>query len=265
LLVAAAAVLVSAPSAHSDSVTISGIHWTGTGGGSTDPYWKVVAYPGVYPTPNPLNNPTPGTPISPYAAFIPSGGSPPDNVPNPWVGGKNNVGPQGSRWIALQSNDTKSLLTVPNADSAFYQDYTTIYRTSFTSSGNGSTFISLLTAADNAVSFFVTANDPTAGVDANVNYSNVWRPTVNGEQLGSERQGLGSLGWVEGTVNVSTGTNYLYAVVRDLLKIEQPSGAANYGYTGVIVVPEPSSIVLVGFGVAGIALTALRRRAKSQR
>ncbi len=242
-------------------VTANGIHWTGTGGGSTDPYWTVVAYPGTYPgdyNEDPYA-PPPSTPITPYAAFIPSGGTPPYNIPNQWYGGNTNHGMYDSRWIGLSFNDVASLWT-GNVTPANYQDYTTVYRSSFTASGTGEAFISLRVAADNAVTFFVASTDPGTGADTNIDYTNVWRPTVVGQQVGVEKIGLGSLGWVEGTVNVAAGTNYLYAVVRD--KLTTSGSVGNYGFTGFIAVPEPSSIVLAGLGVAGFALRALLRRGK---
>ena len=260
---AVALVCVATTAASAAPVSISGLNWTGTGGGSTDPHWKVVAKPGAFPgTYNDSNpTPTPSLPINPYEAFIPSGGDPPTNVNNVWYGGNTNHGLYDSRWIGLQFDDVSSLW--PGFVSpTYYEDYATVYRTSFTAAGTGTAFISLLAAADNAVTFFVTSTDPGTGADLNIDYANVWRPTVFGQQVAPQQFGLGALHWVEGTVNVDAGTNYLYAVVQDTLKIAGPDG--NYGFTGLIVVPEPSSFVLAGCGAIGLALVSLRRRAKPQ-
>jgi hypothetical protein len=269
---AVALLCVAATTASAAPVSISGLNWTGTGGGSTDPHWKVVAKPSTFPgnyDVSPYVGP-PSAPIMPSAAYIPSGGSPPpppppvafsNNVPGVWYGGNSNQGLYDSRWIGLQENDVSSLWPGFVAP-ANYEDYATVYRTSFTAAGTGQAFISLLAAADNAVTFFVTSTDPGIGADPNIVYSNVWRPTVSGQQVAPQQFGLGTLHWVEGTVNVDAGTNYLYAVVQDTLKIDGPDG--NYGFTGLIVVPEPSSFVLAGCGAIGLALVSLRRRAKPQ-
>jgi hypothetical protein len=244
-------VLVAATAGGLAAPIITGLERTGTeypvGTGGQDSFWQVYAFPSAYTGPL-----TAG-----YQAWVFSGGSPPLNVPRQWYpgvgnGGSNNVGTNGARWIGLQNNDTialwPGLLPVPQSD------YTVIYRTTFQASSAGVASFSLLTAADNAISFFVGGT---------VDNTDPYKPTMTGEQIGSERQGLGSVGWVNGSATVASGTNYLYAVVRDLFIIDPLDPSVGlYGQTGFLVaaVPEPSSMVLAALGGAVIASRFVRRR-----
>ena len=180
-------------------------------------------------------------------------------MPPPWYpgrfnGGSDNVGANGARWIGLLENDATALFAgnyIPPQS-----DYSVIYRTTFQASSTGTASFALLTAADNAISFFVGGS---------VDNTNPMMPTMTGAQIGVEKQGLGSLGWVNGDAPVVAGTNFLYAVVRDRFQIDViDPNIGNYGQTGFLVaaVPEPSSIVLAGLGAGVMAIGAVRRRLK---
>lgn len=244
-------VLVAVSAVGSAAPIISGLKATGTeypvGTGGQDSFWEVYAFPTAYTGPL-----TAG-----YQAWVFSGGSPPLNVPRQWFpgplnGGSDNAGANGARWIGLRNDDASALwpglLSVPQSD------YTVIYRTSFQASSAGVASFSLLTAADNAVSFFVGGT---------VDNTDPYKPTMTGEQIGSERQGLGSIGWVNGSATVTSGSNYLYAVVRDIFIIDGSNPAVGtYGQSGFIVVavPEPSTMVLAALGGVVIASGVVRRR-----
>ena len=232
---------------------ITGLHKTGTeypvGSGGQDSFWEVYAFPTAY-----SGGITPG-----YQAWVFSGGAPISNVPPPWYpgrfnGGSDNVGANGARWIGLLENDATALFAgnyIPPQS-----DYSVIYRTTFQASSTGTATFDLLTAADNAVSFFVGGS---------VDNTDPMMPTMTGAQIGVEHRGLGFLGWVSGDAPVVAGTNYLYAVVRDRFQIDLINpNVGNYGQTGflVAVVPEPSSIVLAGLGAGVMAIGAIRRRLK---
>ena len=232
---------------------ITGLHKTGTeypvGSGGQDSFWEVYAFPTAY-----SGGITPG-----YQAWVFSGGAPISNVPPPWYpgrfnGGSDNVGANGARWIGLLENDATALFAgnyIPPQS-----DYSVIYRTTFQADSTGTASFSLLTAADNAISFFVGGS---------VDNTNPMMPTMTGAQIGVEKQGLGSLGWVNGDAPVVAGTNFLYAVVRDRFQIDViDPNIGNYGQTGFLVaaVPEPSSIVLAGLGAGVMAIGAVRRRLK---
>ena len=253
LTILAGLALVAPAATASATPIITGLHKTGTeyavGVGGQDTFWEVYAFPTAYTGPL-----TAG-----YQAWVFSGGSPVSNVPNPWYpgagnGGSNNVGANGARWIGLQQDDATALFagnfTPPQSD------YTVIYRTTFQSDSAGTASFSLLTAADNAISFFVNGS---------VDNTNAYMPTMTGAQIGSEKLGLGFLGLVSGDAPVNAGTNYLYAVVRDRFQIDGTNpNIGNYGQTGFLVaaVPEPSSIVLAALGGGVMAIGALRRRMK---
>jgi hypothetical protein len=254
-ILAGLALVVPAATASATPI-ITGLNKTGTeypvGVAGQDSFWEVYAFPTAYTSiPGPI---TPG-----YQAWVFSGGSPVGNVPSPWYpgvgnGGSDNVGANGARWIGLQRDDANALFagnyTPPQSD------YTVIYRTTFQASSTGTASFSLLTAADNAISFFVGGA---------VDNTNTMMPTMTGAQIGVEKRGLGFLEWVNGNAPVVAGTNYLYAVVRDRFQIDVTDpNIGNYGQTGFIVaaVPEPSSIVLAGLGAGVMAIGAIRRRLK---
>ena len=234
---------------------ISGLHRTGTEyqfpSGGQDSYWDVYALPTAYTGPL-----TPG-----YQAWVFSGGAPAPNVPRPWFpgpdnGGSGNVGFNGARWIGLQNNDATALFPGSFIVPPDKPDYNVIYHTTFQADSAGLATFSFLVAADNAVSFFVGGT---------VDNTNPFMPTMTGQQIGSEKQGLGFLGWVDGTATVVPGTNNLYAVVRDAFvsdNIDPSKGG--YAYTGLLVaaVPEPSSFVLAALGGAVMAIGVVRRRLK---
>ena len=254
-ILAGLAVAVTTATASATPI-ITGLHKTGTeypvGSGGQDSFWEVYAFPTAYTDiPGPI---TPG-----YQAWVFSGGAPHDNVPRPWYpgvgnGGSNNVGANGARWIGLQQDNAVALFAgnyIPPQP-----DYTVIYRTTFQASSTGTASFALLTAADNAISFFVGGS---------VDNTNPMMPTMTGAQIGVEKQGLGFLGWVNGDAPVVAGTNFLYAVVRDRFQIDVINpNLGNYGQTGFLVaaVPEPSSIVLAGLGAGVMAIGAIRRRLK---
>lgn len=228
---------------------ITGLNYTGTGyadgTGGPDSHWKVAAVPvdGSVTT------------ATPYAAWVFSGtGTQLDptswtNVPDPWFSGHNNLGFAGGRWIGAQENNTTALLP----DSAggpplSLTYYTTIYSTTFQSSEAGTAYIWLRTAADNAVTFFV--NGTISGGTGNQ------ATIINGSQVAARIQGLATLKTVAGNVSVNAGTNTLYAVVEDRFNPVSHS----FGYTGLIVVPEPSTMSSVGVAAGGIAVAAAGRR-----
>ena len=233
---------------------ISGLHRTGTeypvGVGGQDSFWDVYALPTAYTGPL-----TPG-----YQAWVFSGGAPASNVPRPWFpgignGGSDNVGANGARWIGLQDNDATALFPGSFPVPPGRSDYNVIYHTTFQADSAGLASFSFLVAADNAVSFFVGGT---------VDNTNPFMPTMTGgQQIGSEKLGLGFLGWVDGTATVVPGTNDLYAVVRDAFVSDNidPSNGG-YAYTGLLVaaVPEPSSFVLAALGGAVMAIGVVRRR-----
>ena len=251
LAVLAGLALVVPAATASATPIITGLHKTGTEyavpTGGQDSFWEVYAFPTAYTGPI-----TPG-----YQAWVFSGGAPHDNVPAQWYpgagnGGSDNVGANGARWIGLQQNDANALF--PGNFTPPQPDYTVIYRTTFEASSTGTASFSLLTAADNAISFFVGGS---------VDNTDAMMPTMTGAQIGAEKRGLGFLEWVSGDAPVVIGTNYLYAVVRDRFQIDVTNpNIGNYGQTGFLVaaVPEPSSIVLAALGAGVMAIGAIRRR-----
>jgi len=235
---------------------ISGLHRTGTqypvGFGGQDSFWDIFALPTAYT----------GTAVTTgTGAWVFSGGAPASNVPRPWFpgpgnGGSDNVGFNGARWIGLQNNNATALFPGSFPVPPGRPDYNVIYHTTFQADSAGLATFSFLVAADNAVSFFVGGT---------VDNTNPFMPTMTGQQIGIEKQGLGYLGWVDGTATVVPGTNDLYAVVRDAFvsdNIDPNNGG--YAYTGLLVaaVPEPSSFVLAALGGAVMAIGVVRRRLK---
>ena len=232
---------------------ISGLHQTGTqypvGVGGQDSSWDVFALPTAYT----------GSLTAGYQAWVFSGGAPATNVPTRWYpgignGGSDNVGANGARWIGLQQDNATALF--PGNFTPPQSDYNVIYRTTFQADSVGVASFSLLTAADNGISFFVGGT---------VDNSNAFKPTMTGVQIGSESIRLGFLEWVNGDAPVVAGTNYLYAVVRDRFTIDPiNTNIGNYGQTGFLIsaVPEPSSFVLAALGGGVMAIGAIRRRLK---
>lgn len=225
---------------------ISGFTFTGAnipeGQGGADTSWMVEAWPVDAP-----NKPT-----TPYPAWVFSGSSSTaENVPGPWYPGpptgQFNPRVSGGRWIGLQENDATSVL--PDSFGATVHSYHSVYSTTFVSSEAGTAFLWLKAAADNAVTFFVNGTV----TDKNTNY-----PTVTGgSQLGGRAQGLATLKRISGYVPVLAGTNTLYAVVEDRF------GPTNtYAYTGLIVVPEPSTYTYAGVAACGLAVVGLKRRGR---
>lgn len=260
-IVSGVALALVAAAASAEPI-ISGLYRTGTeypvGTGGQDTHWEVFAFPTAY-----KGNLIPGE-----GAWVFSGlGSQPGgggvkNVPPPWypgasAGGGKNPGVEGARWIGLKNNDATSLFPgiIPVTD-PLNSNYSVIYRTTFQSDRAGLATFSLNVAADNAISFFVGGS---------VNNSNTYLPTMTGQQIGSQKTGLASLGWVDGNAMVVAGTNYLYAVVTDNFTVSPTDPTiGNYGYTGFIVVavPEPSSFVLAALGGGVMAIGVVRRRLK---
>jgi len=225
---------------------ITGLHFTGenvpAGSGGQDANWMVEAWPIDAPL----------TPSTPYNAYVFSGTGPGDeNVPPPWFPGAptghTNPGYAGGRWIGLRDNDATSVL--PDGFGPIVGTYQTVYSTRFMASEAGTAHLWLLAAADNAVTFYV--NGSISG--ANTNY-----PTISGgSMLGNRIQGLASLHAVAGDVPVNAGVNTLYAVVEDRF------GQTNtYAYTGLIVVPEPSTYAYAGIAVLSFGVVGLKRRAR---
>lgn len=243
-----AAILAFAQTFAEATPVLTAINYTGTGyavgTGGPDSNWKVVALP--------VN--TMVTTSTPYAAWVFSGtGVPPsvNNVPPPWYGGAANAGLPGyGRWIGARENDATAVLSDDygngKIDSLTY--YTTIYSTTFESTDAGSAFLWFRATADNAVTFFV--NGTVTGTTTNQ------AGITGGSQVAARIQGLNTLKTISGTVNVIQGTNTLYAVVEDLFN---PT-SQTFGYTGLIVVPEPSTLSSVGMAGAGLAVAAAGRR-----
>ena len=254
--IVAGVVLALVAGTTSATPIISGLHKTGTeyavGAGGQDRYWKVYAFPTAYTS-------IPGSITPGYQAWVFTGGAPQGNVPSTWYpgignGGSDNVGANGARWIGLQQDNATALF--PGNFTPPQSDYTVIYRTTFQSDSTGTASFSLLTTADNAISFFVGGD---------VDDTNPMMPTMTGAQIGVEKPGLGFLGWVNGEVPVVAGPNFLYAVVRDRFQIDRTNeNIGNYGQTGFLVaaVPEPSSFVLAALGGGVMAIGAIRRRLK---
>lgn len=243
------AMLAFAHPAADAAPVITGFHYTGMGyadgTGGADSHWKVEALPilGSVTTP------------TPYAAWVFSGTgtsidpTDPINVPDPWYSGHTNAGFAGGRWIGVQENDASALLPpfagLPPLNLNYYS---TIYSTTFQSSESGTAYMYVLAAADNAVTFFV--NGSITGGGGN-------QPTITGgSQLAARIQGLSTLKFVGGNVSVQAGTNTFYAVVEDVFSHTTNS----FGYTGLIVVPEPSTMSSVGVAAGGIAVAAAGRR-----
>ena len=254
LAILAGLAVASSVTTASATPIITGLHKTGTeypvgSPGGQDSFWEVYALPTAYTGPI-----TAG-----YQAWVFTGGAPQGNVPRQWYpgvgnGGSDNVGANGARWIGLQQDDASALF--PGNFTPPQEDYSVIYRTTFQADSAGVASFSLLTAADNGISFFVGGT---------VDNANPMRPTMTGAQIGSESIRLGFLEWVNGDVPVVAGTNFLYAVVRDRFGVDLINpNIGNYGQTGflVVAVPEPSLIVLAGLGAGVMAIGAIRRRLK---
>jgi len=234
---------------------ISGLHQTGTqypvGVGGQDSYWDIFALPTAYTLTGTAV--TTGT-----GAWVFTGRSPPSNVPTRWYpgignGGSDNVGANGARWIGLQQDNANALFP---GNMPPQSDYNVIYRTTFQADSSGTASFALLTAADNGILFFVGGT---------VDNTSDMMPTMTGTPIAPEKLGLGSLEWVNGNAQVVAGTNYLYAVVRDIFQTDPiDTGIGNYGQTGFLVaaVPEPSSFVLAALGGGVMAIGAIRRRLK---
>lgn len=227
---------------------ISGFTFTGAsvpeGQGGPDTSWMVEAWPVD----------APNKPAMPYPAWVFSGSSStPDNVPAPWYPGPPtgsfNPRASGGRWIGLNENDATSVL--PDSFGSSVGSYHTVYSTTFVSSEAGTAFLWLKACADNAVTFFV--NGSVTGLGTNY-------PTIaGGSQLGGREQGLATLKRISGYVPVLAGTNTLYAVVEDRF------GPTNtYAFTGVIVVPEPSTYAYAGVAALGLAIAGVKRRIRRQ-
>lgn len=242
--VASVVALGSLPAAADPVIT--GLHYTGenipVGQGGQDDNWMVEAWPVDAPI----------TPSTPYKAYVFSGTGPGDeNVPPPWFPGAptghTNPGYAGGRWIGLRDNNAHSVL--PDGFGAIVGTYNTVYSTRFTASEAGTAHLWFLAAADNAVTFYV--NGSITG--ANTNY-----PTIaGGSMLGYRIQGLSTLHGVVGDVPVNAGFNTLYAVVEDKF------GSTNtYGYTGLIVVPEPSTYAYAGLALLSFGAVGLKRRVR---
>lgn len=237
-LVALLTALVAAPAVAAP--VISGLHFTGStvpvGQGGTDPYWQVVAWPSVGVTP----------PSLPYDAFVFSGTQPQRNVPTAWFAGDGAAGTNTGliglgRWIGLQQDDALSVLT----GSQPLGTISAIFATTFNSDSAGTANFEFLATADNSVTFFVNGT---------VDTSDPAIPTITGGETLGTVSGLGSLKWVNGSATVGSGSNTLYAVVYDL------NTTGTYGFTGLIVVPEPSTYASACLGLATFGLLGLRRR-----
>ncbi len=254
LVILAGLAVASTVATASATPIITGLNKTGTEypigtPGGQDSFWEVYALPTAYTGPI-----TAG-----YQACVFTGGAPQGNVPRQWYpgvgkGGSDNVGTNGARWIGLQQDNASSLFPGPFPPPK--PDYSVIYRTKFQANSSGVASFSLLTAADNGISFFVGGT---------VVDTNAYMPTMTGTQIGRESLRLGFLEWVSGDAPVVAGTNYLYAVVRDRFVIDLSNpNVGTYGQTGFLIaaVPEPSSIVLAAIGGGFLAIGVVRRRLK---
>lgn len=244
-LVALLTALVAAPAVAAP--VISGLHFTGStipaGSGGQDPYWKVVAWPDGWDV-----GPKPTVA---YDAWVfsgnPGGGQ---NVPNPWAPGSSspdkgtNPVQYGGRWIGLKEDDARAVVT-PTVIPPAYEEYSTIYATTFEASEAGTYDFSFLATGDNQVTLFVNGSI----IDTNTN-----SPTISGGSVIGTVAGLGGLKWLQGSASVVANTNTLYAVVKDI------NNGGTFGFTGLIVVPEPSTYASACLGLATFGLLGLRRR-----
>lgn len=235
-------------------VTITGLNVTGANYSAStatqDLNWRIVALPSSYVT----GSAGTGTTTPPYAAWIFTGGSPSANVPGGWLGGSTNSGTLGAHWIGVRTNNSTALLPNPGTEGT---SYSVIYATDFVASAAGSIPLSLGVSVDNRATLFV--NGTVSGTNTN-------NPTISGgTQIGSTiyndpptpagaTKAFSILQTAAGLTDVLAGTNTLYVVVED---VANPSGV--YGNTGVLIVPEPSSIsIAAGLMLGGIV--AVRRR-----
>ena len=223
---------------------ISGFNFTGattTNAGLQDAAWKVVA-----------SGPTAPSTL-PYDAWIFSGGDPQNNVPTTWFPGDGaagaNAGAYGGRWIGLQQNDATALIESGTPGDT----YSTIFATTFTASEAGVYDFWFASTADNFVTFFVNGTVFTPPADT-------LNPTITGGALLAQAGGLGSLKWISAAAPVQSGVNTLYAVVTDRANV----GGA-FGYTGLIVVPEPSTYAMGAIGIATIGFLRMGRRRAGRR
>lgn len=158
------------------AIDISGIASTGQGGGSTDPYWKVVA-------------------VADNASFLAQQAlilDPP--LPGVWT-----PNTPTSKWVSVNAAGGQVLVGLPPGNY--------VYETEFTADATGSYTFNFSAAADNQASFYVNGTLDTTDVN---------KPTITGGTLiGNAPLNTFSLSAITGTANVNAGLNRLYAVVTN--------------------------------------------------
>lgn len=231
---------------------VTGLHGTGEnvpeGTAAADPFWRIEARPAGAPSMSRARS-------AADTAWVLSGTQGFPSVPDVWFPGRTQARraqPAGDtgRWIGLEYENAVSLFPAETYTGPG-RFYTTVFSTFFTASEEGTAYLWLRAAPDNAVTFYV--NGTLADLDTD-------RPTIRGgSRLGARVQGLSRLHTVAGSVEVRAGKNTLFAVVEDM---QGPSGA--YGATGLLVVPEPSTAAGVGAAAAILACAAVTRRSRGR-
>lgn len=273
----ACSLVFSASSIYGGTIFATGDGKT-PGAGVQDDHWQVVAVPsssviGAVP------NAFPASP--PYGAYVPATVSP------LWLGGSNNAGDgNGAHWVSLYNNSNLSAFGFGN-----WQPYSFVLRQQFTINADDFYVFNFFGTGDDYMAFFIngsvqnvapTAHDPldqgwfdaridnfptiVGGTQITTNQAAMtniggWgapfgnSPSYDGIPGTSGNGNFGSLSQFTGTVYLTAGIHYAYAVVYDT----GGEAGAIIGESSFNPVPEPSSMVLL---LAGAGLLALRRRAK---
>lgn len=242
---------LAAVTVHAETVVVQA---TGAGvpvpPGGTDAAWQVVALPTLF---------TPTT--VPYRAFVFSGtGS--ATLPPEWLGGSNNAGAEGARWIGLRDVPDSLFPSAPVSGTANPPQipYATIYAYAFNAAG-GTVDFDFWGTADNRLRFYVNGTIQSGSMTPSITGGSLIGTEVNGGA-----GGIGTLkNFTASNVPVTAGTNYLYAVVTDNF-ISGTGITGGWGDTGLLVspVPEPASVILAAAGIASAVAVRLHRRRRTR-